>query len=207
MIFSSYCNCSMQFSIVDTVLLTLSSISTTTGIILVWDPLTPVSNVTYEYEVAYSVDPECSGDHVSLPDGYTLYYPRTSNNYIQVVGLMSGTCYVFGVRAYTSVTDYPGEFSLVDGKITGCIVMFLVNHLTHFGFLDQYSSNTGLIAGSVTLSIITVVLVGLLIVVTVALLYYIIITKKYRLQIPRSVTCYDYFFLQECKQSRHCINV
>ena len=29
------------------------------------------------YEVAYSVDPECSGDHVSLLDGYTLYYPRT----------------------------------------------------------------------------------------------------------------------------------
>ncbi len=72
-----------------------------------------MSNVTYEYEVAYSVDPECSGDHVSLPDGYTLYYPRTSTHYIEVVGLMSGTCYVFGVRAYTSVTDCPGEFSLI----------------------------------------------------------------------------------------------
>ncbi len=85
---------------------------------MVWDQLTPVLNVTYEYEVAYSVDPECSGDHVSLPDGYTLYYPRTSNHNIEVVGLMSGTCYVFGVRAYTSVTDSPGVFSLIQGNTT-----------------------------------------------------------------------------------------
>ena len=83
-----------------------------------WQPLTNVSNVTYEYEVAYSVDPECSGDHVSLPDGYTLYYLRTSNHYIEVVGLMSGACYVFGVRAYTSVTDSPGEVSLIQGNTT-----------------------------------------------------------------------------------------
>ena len=80
---------------------------------VLWEPLIPVSDVTYEYEVAYSVDPECSGDPVSLPDGYTLYYPRTSNHYIEVVGLMSGTCYVFGVRAYT---DSPGEFSLIQGN-------------------------------------------------------------------------------------------
>ena len=91
----------------------MSAFSTTTSIILGWDPLAHVSNVTYEYEVAYSVDPMCS---VSLPDGYTLYYPKTSNNYIEVVGLMSGTCYVFGVRAYTSVTDSPGEFSLIQGN-------------------------------------------------------------------------------------------
>ena len=105
------------YYIVETVLQGLSAFSTTTGIIiLAWDPLTPVSNVTYEYEVAYSVDPVCSDDNFSLPDGYTLYYPRTSNNYIEVVGLMSGTCYVFGVRAYTSVTDSPGEFSVIQGN-------------------------------------------------------------------------------------------
>ena len=91
-------------TIVETVLHGLSAFSTTTSIILVWEQLKPdVFNVTYEYEVAYSVDPECSGDYVSLPDGYsTLYYPRTSINYIEVVGLMSGTCFVFGVRTYTS---------------------------------------------------------------------------------------------------------
>ncbi len=164
----------------------MSAFSTTTGIILVWDPLTPVSNVTYEYEVAYSVDPECSGDHVSLPDGYTLYYPRTSNHYIEVVGLISGTCYVFGVRAYTSVTDSPGEFSLIQGNTTSCNNTIVHEHrydlVSSFIFrLDQPSSTTqsctGLIAGSVTLSIVIVVLVGLLIVVTVALLCNI--TKRY----------------------------
>ena len=112
-----------HYCIVETVLHELSAFSTTTGIILVWEQLIPVSSVKYEYEVAYSVDPVCSGDHVSLPDGYTLYYPRTSNHYIEVVGLMSRTCYVFGVRAYTSVTDSPGEFSLIQGNKTtyeGC---------------------------------------------------------------------------------------
>ncbi len=107
----------------------MSLFSTTTGIILVWEQLTPVSNVTYEYEVAYSIDPVCSGDHVSLPDGYTLNYPRTSNDYIEVAGLISGTCYVFGVRAYTSVTDYPGEFSLIQGNTTsheGCNYSLLI---------------------------------------------------------------------------------
>ncbi len=101
---------------VETLLHGLSTISTTNSIILVWESLTNVPDVTYEYEVAYSADPECSGDHASLPDGYTLYYPRTSTHYIEVVGLMSGTCYVFGVRAYTSVTDSPGEFSLIQGN-------------------------------------------------------------------------------------------
>ena len=115
-----------RYYIVETVLHGLSASSTTTGIILVWDPLTHVSNVTYEYEVAYSVDPMCSDDHVSLPDGYTLYYPRTSINYIEVVGLMSGTCYVFGVRAYTSVTDSPGEFSLIPGNTVSEGYIFII---------------------------------------------------------------------------------
>ena len=73
-------------------------------------------NVTYQYEVAYT---ECtaSDDDTTLPEGYTLYYPRTSNHYIEVVGLMSDTCYVFGVRVYTSlVTDSPGEFSVIQGN-------------------------------------------------------------------------------------------
>ena len=98
---------------VETILHELSTISRTNSIILLWEPFTNVPDVTYEYEVAYSADSECSGDHVSLPDGYTLYFPRTSNHYIEVVGLMSGTCYVFGARAYTSITDSPGEFSLI----------------------------------------------------------------------------------------------
>ena len=170
-------------TMVETILQRLYAFSTTTSIILVWDPLTPVSSVTYEYEVAYSVDSVCSSDHGSLPDGYTLYYPRTSNHYIEVVGLMSGSCYVFGVRAYTSVTDSPGEFSLIQGNTISEGWYCMQNNLFTFCIfiLDQPSStaqsSTGLIAGSVTLSIVIVVLVGLLIVVTVGLLYNI--TKRY----------------------------
>ena len=104
------------FNLVHKILSGLSTIPTANSVYVLWEPLIPVSDVTYEYEVAYSVDPECSGDPVSLPNGYTLYYPRTSNHFIEVVGLMSGTCYVFGVRAYTSVTDSPGEFSLIQGN-------------------------------------------------------------------------------------------
>ena len=115
-------------TIVETIVHGLSAFSTTSGIILVWDPLTPdVFNATYEYEVAYNVDPDCSAEDDSLPNGYTLYYPRTSNHYIEVVGLMSGTCFVFGVRTYTSVTDSLGEFSLIQGNTIseGYIIILL----------------------------------------------------------------------------------
>ena len=156
-----------------------------------WQPLTNVSNVSYEYEVAYSVDPECSGDHViSLPDGYTLYYPRISNHYIEVVGLVSGTCYVFGVRAYTSVTDSPGEFSLIQGNTTsyeGCnntyynSQLMILSHLLIWDILtlDTFSSSTqsstGLVVGSVTLSVVIVTLIVLLIVQSMGMIY----MKKY----------------------------
>ena len=65
--------------------------------------------------MAYSVNPQCTDNRVSLPNGHTLYSPRTSSNSTEVFGLMSGTCYVFGVRAYTLVTNSPGEFSVING--------------------------------------------------------------------------------------------
>ena len=81
-----------------------------------WEPLPSVTNVTYEYEVAYSVDSQCTNNSVSLPNGYTIYSPRTTSNSTEVFGLMSGTCYVFGVRAFTSVIpNSPGEFSISNG--------------------------------------------------------------------------------------------
>ena len=89
-------------------------ITSNTFALLSWEPLMNVTNVTYEYEVAYAIDSECSGNLVSLPDGYTVYSPRTSNSNIEVFGLMSGTCYVFGVRVYVSVFDSVGEFSVIN---------------------------------------------------------------------------------------------
>ena len=68
-----------------------------------WQPLPSVTDVSYEYEVAYAaIDSatECTGNSVSLPNEHTVYPTRTSNSTIEVMGLMSATCYVFGVRAY-----------------------------------------------------------------------------------------------------------
>ena len=84
-------------------------------VLLSWQPLPSVTNISYEYEIAYSVDSQCTDNSVSLPNGYTVYSPRTTSNSTEVFGLMSGTCYVFGVRAYTSVTNSPGEFSVING--------------------------------------------------------------------------------------------
>ena len=93
-------------------------LSITASIIFVklsWQPLTNVANVSYTYEVAYISIPdntECSGDLTTLPDGYTVYPVNTSSDNIEVFGLNAGTCYAFGVRVYTSISDSPGEFTV-----------------------------------------------------------------------------------------------
>ena len=82
---------------------------------LSWQPLTNVANISYTYEVAYISRPddtECSGDLTTLPDGYTVYPVNTSSDNIEVFGLMPDTCYVFGVRVYTSISISPGEFTV-----------------------------------------------------------------------------------------------
>ena len=59
----------------------------------------PVVNLTFEYEVVYIIDSDCSLNHTILPDdGYTVYYNTTTNT-IEVFGLIPDTCYVFGVTA------------------------------------------------------------------------------------------------------------
>ena len=101
--------------LVDTEVFGLSVSTSTQFILLSWQPLINYTNVTFEYEVAYSVDSQCTDNSVSLLNGYTVYSPRTTSNSTEIFGLKSGTCYVFGVRAYTSVTDSPGEFSIING--------------------------------------------------------------------------------------------
>ena len=56
---------------------------------------------------------ECSDDLTTLPDGYTMYLVNTSSDSIEVFGLIPGTCYAFGVRVYTSISDSPGEFTVI----------------------------------------------------------------------------------------------
>ena len=102
------------FFVVDLEIFSLSAISSTQFVSLSWQPLLIVMNITFEFEAVYSIDSECSSDSL-LDDGYTVYYPRTTNSSIEVFGLMSGTCYVFGVRAHTSpvLSTSPGQFTVI----------------------------------------------------------------------------------------------
>ena len=89
-----------------------------------------VINITFEYEVVYSIDSECSSD--SLPDdGYTVYSPRTTNSSIEVFGLMSGTCYVFGVRAYI-LNNISGVISFISGDTISESKRYYVLFNRHF---------------------------------------------------------------------------
>ena len=94
-------------------ILNLSASWSIQHVLLSWEPLKDKNNITFEYEVVYSIDSECSSD--SLPDdGYTVNSPRTTNSSIEVFGLMSGTCYVFGVRAYV-LNNISGVISFISG--------------------------------------------------------------------------------------------
>ena len=108
----------MPFFTVNT---SISGLCITTSIRFVklsWQSLTNVIDVSYTYEVAYISRPdntECSDDLTTLPDGYTLYSVNTSSDNIEVFDLIPGTCYAFGVRVYTSISDNPGEFTVAQG--------------------------------------------------------------------------------------------
>ena len=101
------------FFLVYTQIPNLSAFWSIQHVLLSWKPLGDRNNITYEYEVVYRIDSECSND--SFPDdGYTVYAPRTTNTSIEVFGLMSGTCYVFGVRAHIS-NNISGVISFISG--------------------------------------------------------------------------------------------
>ena len=66
----------------------------------------PAVDLTFEYEVVYIIDSDCSLNHTILPDdGYTVYYNTTTNTSIEVFGLIPDTCYVFGVTACSDTSN------------------------------------------------------------------------------------------------------
>ena len=112
---------------VKTSILVLSLTSSTRFVKLSWEPLTNVTNVSYTYEVAYISRPdntECSGS-----GGYTVYPVNTSSNNIEVFDLIPDTCYAFGVRVYTSISDSPGELTVIQGATAseGALFMYIIN--------------------------------------------------------------------------------
>ncbi len=63
-------------------------------------------NLTFEYEVVYIIDSDCSLNHITLPDdGYTVYSNTTTNTSIEVFGLIPDTCYMFGVTACPNTSN------------------------------------------------------------------------------------------------------
>ncbi len=70
----------------------------------------------YIYEVGIvgsGAQSNCSSMYPStLPQGYTSY-ANTTDTIIEVTGLEPNTCYVFGVRAHSTRTGNPGEWTVV----------------------------------------------------------------------------------------------
>ncbi len=67
----------------------------------------------YSYEVGFiEADTNCSSMSLStLPQGYTSY-ANTTIGTIEVTSLDPNTCYVFGVRAHSTITNLPGEWTV-----------------------------------------------------------------------------------------------
>ena len=89
--------------------------TTRTSVQLSWTPLITQTDDSFTYEVGYIAQPSntaCTGTIPStLPEGYTSFI-NTTNSSVVVTGLDSGTCYLFGVRVYSSRTPIPGGWTL-----------------------------------------------------------------------------------------------
>ena len=72
------------------------------------------------YEVAYAVHPngslECSAfDTTTFTELYTSYL-NTTDSSVNVTGLQSSTCYIFGIRPYTVGVGVAGEWTILTSK-------------------------------------------------------------------------------------------
>ena len=79
---------------------------------LSWDALPVVSIDEFFYEISFSAIQDCSSVSVStLPQDYTSFKNTRSSTAV-VTGLEANTCYVFGVRVYSTRTSQPGEWTV-----------------------------------------------------------------------------------------------
>ena len=75
----------------------------------------------YTYEVAFNMssDRECSSTNTStLTDGY-ISYVNTTESKINITELESNTCYIFGVRIYSSYSTVPGDWNVLVERTEG----------------------------------------------------------------------------------------
>ena len=89
--------------------------ATSINVTLSWSPVVTETNDIFTYEVGYHADKpddtQCSSisDVNTLPDGFTPF-SKTNDNSIVIGCLQPGTCYVFGVRVYSSRSELPGRW-------------------------------------------------------------------------------------------------
>ena len=96
----------------------------TTSVQLSWEAIISNNDITYTYEVAFivSTDRECSSANVNtLPDGYTSYL-NTSDTEIDIIELEADTCYIFGVRIYSTYFTVPGDWNILVERTEGSCV-------------------------------------------------------------------------------------
>ena len=89
-----------------------------TSVQLSWEAISTNNEIVYTYEVAFilSAKRECSSTNVNtLPDGYTSYR-NTTETHIEIIELESNTCYIFGVRLYSTV---PGDWNILVERTEG----------------------------------------------------------------------------------------
>ena len=112
----------------DSELTDLSAEVFTTSVQLSWEAIISNDDITYTYEVAFivSTDTECSSSNVNtLPDGYTSYL-NTSDTEIEIIELEADTCYIFGVRIYSSYSTVPGDWNILVERTEGnCLYIYI----------------------------------------------------------------------------------
>ena len=88
-----------------------------------------------------STDTECSSTNVNtLPDGYTSYL-NTSDTEIEIIELEADTCYIFGVRIYSSYSTVPGDWNILVEKTEGNYVYIYIYSKTKEGTRIIYYYN------------------------------------------------------------------
>ena len=100
-----------------------------TSVPLSWTPLITQTDDSFTYEVGYIAQPSntacTSTSLITLSEGY-ISFINTTGSSVVVTGLDSGTCYLFGVRVYSSRSPVPGEWTLLlqQTNTTGILFIF-----------------------------------------------------------------------------------
>ena len=114
----------------------------------------------------------------SLSEGYTSFINTTGSSVV-VPGLDLGTCYLFGVRVYSSRSSVLGEWTLLLNQTdtTGTLyTWYLIINCCFFNLvigIDSVKfSYTGLIGGTVSGYVVSVILLVVLVIQSVWILYH-----------------------------------